>query len=253
MTWSHLVNTVPGIEAVLPTFAGIVRDGARLFPDDTLRWVNRSGRWRGRDGMTGRLREIDVAVPPESVVSAPTLLRALTDPRAVSVEVATGVEGDDDLGDELYARRELLRCALDLAAACPEFLRGMGGVVTLRAIERETGWNRRTMRDLIALMRAMPRLGVPERAPPPPPEDPELETEAELAARRDATFLVAGLTRGAPLAELWRKRHLLVARPLPGAPPAAMLARGNLAVLMPEEGDALWPGYSRVLGTAAVF
>lgn len=253
VTWSHLERMAPGIEAVLPTFAGIVRDRARLFQDDTLRWVNRSGRWRGRDGLTGRLREIDVAIPPESVARAPALLRALTDRTAVSVEVCGAVEGDGDLGDELYARRELLRCAMDLAAACPEFLRRMGGAVTLRAIERETGWNRRTMRDLIALMRAMPRLGVPAKAPPPPPEDPAAETEAEVEARRHAEFLVAGLPRTAPLAELWNKQHLLVARPIPGGEPAAVLAKGNLAVLMPDEGDALWPGYSRVLGGAHVF
>lgn len=249
-TWEHLERTVPGVEAVLPTFAGIVRDGARLFQDDTLRWVNRSGRWRGKDGMSGRLREIDVALPPEVVASPAALLRALTDRHAVSVEVTASVEGDDDLGDELYARRELVRCARDLAAACPDF---RPPAVTLRVLERETGWNRRTMRDLIALMRAMPRLGVPEKPPPPAPEDPGAETEAELQARRHAAYLVAGLPRTAPLAELWNKQHLLVARPLPGASPAAMLAKGNLAVLMRDEGDALWPGYSRVLGTADVF
>ena len=257
VTWRQLTHTAPRIEDVLEDFAGIVRDKARLFADDSLRWVDRSSRWVGEDGKSGRLREIDVCLRQGSAASGATLLQALTDPEAILVDVVNVRDADERLDDAFVLRNELLRCAVELAQVCPGFGRAVTGPrgITLRTLERVTGWNRQSIQRLAGLMRAMPRIGVPPPEPLPEltAEERKAMTRPEREERERQEYLVQAPLHAAPLREFWCKGRWLVARPLPGAGPDEMLDPTNLGLLTPEEAGSVWPGYERVVGTGAVF
>lgn len=255
VTWASLLAALPEADDLLPGFLGVLRDKARLFHDDTLRWVNRSGRWVGADGKSGGLREIDAALAIDWAEPAKGLRAALTQPRRLTVEV-NGPGGDDPrLDDELECRRQLLRCALDLAAVCPDFAAQMArhGPITLRTLERETNWNRQTVRGLVDVVAGNPRFGLPRKPPLPVPPPSQKETEEARSLREFHDLCAGDLPRHAPMREARARGKLLVARPLPGGDARAMMDPANLAVMLAEEGGMLWPGYSRVLGTAPVF